>query len=161
LDKSVKLIKKAKKFQCNLYVSDIENYKSKKIKLTNNNIIIRKKFSSDKSDILYRYAYHDLYILSKKINLRGLNSFKIINTQVGEISYTFRIKKKLFKFIYSFNSSKKIHKINNVNLLSFSGNPLDKMIKKILAKKFNIDSNYKNALDTIYVINKINKIKKI
>ena len=157
LYKCEKLIKKAKENNCNLYISDIENYKLKKLKLRLNNIIIRKKFSFDKTDLLFRYAYHDLYVLSNKINLRDMSDLKIVNNKLGELNYTFKIKKKKFEFIYSFNSTNKVHKINNIDFLLFNGNPLDKMIKNVLLNKINTNINHRNALDAVYILNKIKK----
>ena len=154
---SKELIKKAKRFKCNLYVSDIEKFKEKKIKLKKNNTIIRKKFSYDKSDLLFRYAYHDLYLLSEYMNIKKFRNFKLIKNKIGLISYSFRVQKILLKFTYSFNSNKKIHKINNSNFLIFKGNPLDRMIENVISKKENIFENNKNALSAIYVINKIKK----
>ena len=157
LTKSQKLLTKARKYRCNLYVSDIEKFKAKKIYIKKKNIIIREKYSKDKTDLLFRYAYHDLYILSKLIEIKKFKAFKIIKKETGFISYSFKIKENLFKFIYSFNSEKKIHKINNSNFLSYKGNPLDRMIDRVLLKKENINDNNNSAMNTAYVINKIEK----
>ena len=65
----IMLYKIAKKNNCKLYVSDIENFKIKKIKLIKKNLILRSKFSYDKKNIIERLAYHDftyLYVLYKK-----------------------------------------------------------------------------------------------
>tara|TARA_B100000768_G_C11280675_1_gene378385 strand:- start:749 stop:1495 length:747 start_codon:yes stop_codon:yes gene_type:complete len=157
--KTEDLIKKAKKNKCNLYISDIEKFKENKVRLKKRNIIIRKKFSNDKKDILFRYAYHDLYILSELIDLKNFKKFNLIKNFKGELSYSFEVKKFTFKFIYSFNSHKKIHNINKINFLLFKGNPLDRMIESILSNKENLIKNNINALKSIYIINKI--IKKI
>lgn len=157
IKQSRELLKKTKKFKCNLYVSDIERFKKKKIKLRKDNVIIRKKFTKDKTDILYRYAYHDLYTLSNLINLKEYKKFKLIRNELGEISYSFKVKKNSFKFIYSFNSNKKIHKINKVDFLYFKGNPLDRMIKNVLLNKEDILENNKSALVATYIISKIKK----
>ena len=157
--KSEDLIKKTKKNKCNLYISDVERYKEKKIRLKKKNVIIRKKFSNDKKDLFFRYAYHDLYILSESIDLKNFKKFNLIKNIKGELSYSFEVKNFIFKFIYSFNSQKKIHKINNINFLSYKGNPLDKMIESVLLNKENSIKNNKNALKSIYILNKI--IKKI
>ncbi len=157
LSQSKELLKKAKKFKCNLYVSDVEKFKEKKIKLKKNNTIIRKKFSDDKHDLLFRYAYHDLYTLSGLISIKKFRSFKLIKNEIGLISYSFRVQNILLKFTYSFNSKQKVHKINNCNFLLFKGNPLDQMIERVILNKENIIENNKNALNAIYVINKIKK----
>ncbi len=157
---SIKLFKNAQKYGCKLYISDIEKFKNKKLSIKKENFIIREKFSHDKKDIFFRYAYHDLYILSDLFKINNFKKFKLLEKSKGKITYSFEINKKLFKFSYSFNSINKTHKLNNTNFLKFKGNPLDKMIEKIILEKENIVSNNKNALASIDAINKIkNKIK--
>jgi hypothetical protein len=155
---SKKLLEKAKKMKTNLYVSDIENFKNKKIKIEKENIILREKFTNDKKDILSRYAYHDLYILSNFINLKKFKKLKLINNSSGNLEYSFWVNKNFFKFNYSFNSKKKVHKINNKNFLSFKKNPLDKMIKKIVYKKINFKMNNQSALLVLFILNKLKKL---
>ena len=75
------------------------------------------------------------YIMSEYMNIKKFRNFKLIKNKIGLISYSFRVQKILLKFTYSFNSNKKIHKINNSNFLIFKGNPLDRMIENVISKK--------------------------
>ena len=97
--------------------------------------------------------------MSELIDLKNFKKFNLIKNFKGELSYSFEVKNFTFKFIYSFNSQNKIHKINKINFLLYKGNPLDKMIESILSNKDNLIKNNKNALKSIYILNKI--IKKI
>ncbi len=152
---SLQLIQNSKKFKSNIYISNVEKFKFKKLILKKKNFIERKKFSEDKKDLFLRYVYHDLYTLSDLVDIKNFKKFKLIKKRKGELSYSFEINKKLFNFSYSFNSNKKVHRINSVNFLKFNGNPLDRMIQSIVTKKENKILNNKNALSAIYVINKI------
>ena len=67
------------------------------------------------------------------------SSKKELNFQIGN-SY------KVFYFDYKINSFKKVHTINRVNFLNFSGNPLERMILKILY----------NGSKNLYLQNNIN-----
>ena len=155
---SKKLLKKVKKKKTNLYVSDIENFKNKKIIIKKENLILRKKLTNDKKDILSRYAYHDLYILSNFINLKKFKKLKLINNSIGNLEYSFWINNNFFKFNYSFNSKKKVHKINNKNFLRFKKDPLDEMIKKIVYEKIDFKMNNQNALLVIFILDKLKEL---
>jgi len=71
------------------------------------------------------------------------------------------LKNKLeFVFHYSLNHHKKIHKINNYNLIT-KKDLLNDMIKKLLNDKLSYEKNQKRSLFANYLIDKINlKLKK-
>ena len=76
--KNKELFKLAKKNNCKLYVSDIENYKNIRLDLKSINYIIRSKFSKNKADILNRLAYHDFTYIYKKIKNKKIKKTKIL-----------------------------------------------------------------------------------
>ena len=157
LKQTVFLINKARKNKCKLYISDIENYKQKKINRSNFFNITRKKLVTDKDkEILNRLTYHDIYLL--KNFLEPLNKLKIIQKK-KKFSLEILMKKKNMQFFFSYdiNSNIKKHTINNVNFRKFRGNPLNKMIVKVLNNKVNFYRNQNTALFCIKLIKKLKK----
>ena len=157
LKQTVFLINKARKNKCKLYISDIENYKQKKINRSNFFNITRKKLVTDKDkEILNRLTYHDIYLL--KNFLEPLNKLKIIKKK-KKSSLEILIKKKNMQFFFSYdiNSNIKKHTINNVNFRKFRGNPLNKMIVKVLNNKVNFYKNQNTALFCNKIIKKLKK----
>ena len=154
--KSKYLFNYANKNNLKLYVYDIENFKLKKIKINpNKNTVIRKKngIGNNKS-LLYRLTYHNFYLLYDKLKKYKIK--KIINHSDKEkLSFSIVYKNFYINFIYSINSKKNIHVINDVNFLKFRGDPLAKMLNKVLANKVNYLKNQKSALFANYLIDKI------
>lgn len=86
--KSLKLFELSKKNNKKLYVDDIENFKKKKIKIHSKkySIFRAKKDSGSSRSLIYRLAYHDIYLMynflknekkiliSKQFKKRSLNS---------------------------------------------------------------------------------------
>ena len=68
-NKAIKLVNLAKSNGVKLYIDDIENFKKKNIKLNEgiNSIIRTKKDFGTSISLLERLAYHDLYLLRKKL----------------------------------------------------------------------------------------------
>ena len=60
-------------------------------------------------------------------------------------------------FNYNIKSNKKKHNINNINFQKFRGNPLNKMLVRVLKNKVNF---YKNQNSALFCIKLINKIKR-
>ena len=137
LKNDIILFKTAKKNNCKLYVSDIENYKRKKIKLANKNIIIRSKFSNNKKNILKRLTYHDFTYLYKLIKNKKFKNLKIIESNFGILHFSIKFDNKLFIFKYDLNSKIKKHKFNNQNLIT-----TENILKKMLTKVINDDVDY-------------------
>lgn len=157
LKQAVFLTNKARKYKCNLYISDIETYKQKKIKRKKFINIVRKKMVKGKNtEILNRLAYHDIYML--KNFLEPINKLKIIKKK-KKSSLEILIKKKNMQFFFSYDIKSKIkkHTINNINFQKFRGNPLNKMIVKVLSNKVNFYKNQNNALFCIKLIKKLKK----
>ena len=157
LKQTVFLINKARKNKCKLYISDIENYKQKKINRSNFFNITRKKLVTDKDkEILNRLTYHDIYLL--KNFLEPLNKLKIIQKKKKfSLEILMKKKNKQFFFSYDINSNIKKHTINNVNFRKFRGNPLNKMIVKVLNNKVNFYKNQNTALFCNKIIKKLKK----
>ena len=119
----------ASKNKCVLYVDDIEVFKNKKITLKKRNFIVRKKMDKgSKISLFERLFYHDVYLIYKKI-LKKKFKIKFYKSKILNFDMVFG--KMIINFNYDINSRKKIHKINEVNLLNFKGNPLKKMVKYV------------------------------
>jgi len=148
----------AKNKKAKLYVSDVEFYKYKKIKILNNNNIIRsKKNNLQKGNLLFRLAYHDFYLLRKHLNSTKIDKIRISQMNDMRLKFNFYSKDKKFNFSYSVNDLINKHKINNRNLLKFKTDPLTKMFKAIFKKKVDFQ---RNKLDTLFaskIIYKLNK----
>ena len=157
LKQAVFLINKARRNKCNLYISDIEIYKQKKISRNKFFNIIRKKLVIDNNkEILNRLTYHDIYLL--KNFLEPINKLKITKKK-KKFSLEILMKKKNMQFFFSYDikSNIKKHTINNTNFQKFRGNPLNKMIIKVLNNKVNF---YKNQNTALFCIKLIKKLKK-
>ena len=158
LKQDIELFKIAKKNKCKLYVSDIENFKNKKLTIKKENFIVRQKFSKDKSDIANRLAYHDFTYLFKYLRNKKEKKFKIIKKKIGEIKFSIEFDDKKFLFDYSLNSKIKKHKFNNTDLTT-KKNILVKMILKIINHKVNFTKNANIALFSNKLTKKINASK--
>jgi len=158
---SIELFKIAKKNKVKLYVDDIQIFLKKKIILKKKNYILRKKKGLGKVEyLLYRFAYHDFYFLYDYLKKKKIKKIDIINKD-KELKFKLLLKNKLeFVFHYSLNHHKKIHKINNYNLIT-KKDLLNDMIKKLLNDKLSYEKNQKRSLFANYLIDKINlKLKK-
>ena len=158
---SIELFKIAKKNKVKLYVDDIQIFLKKKIILKKKNYILRKKKGLGKVEyLLYRFAYHDFYFLYDYLKKRKIKKIDIINKD-KELKFKLLLKNRYeFIFHYSLNHHKKIHKINNYNLIT-KKDLLNDMIKKLLNDKLSYEKNQKRSLFANYLIDKINlKLKK-
>ena len=149
------LYKLAKINKAILYVDDIEIYKNKKIKLFKNNFIIRaKKDKGTSYSLIDRLFYHDAYLIydfakNAKIKIKFFSG--------SDLKFEISFNKIIFNFFYSLKSSNKIHKINNINLLSFKGNPLEKMIITVLYKLNNYSKNKGRSLFALKITQLLKK----
>ena len=155
---SVKLFELSKKKNVKLYVNDVEIFKKKKIPIKQTNIILRKKKSKIiKESLLHRLAYHDFYLIRKYINFDTLevNQYK---ENKRKLLIDILSNDRTFKFIYDINSNVKKHEINKVNMMKYSKDPLEMMIKHILfTKNSSFNRNFYNSLFSSKLISKINK----
>ena len=155
LKQDIELFKIAKKNKCKLYVSDIENFKNKKLTIKKENFIIRQKFSKDKSDIANRLAYHDFTYLFKFLRNKKEKKLRIIKKKPGEIKFSLEFDNKKFSFDYSLNSKSKKHTFNNIDLTT-KKNVLRKMILKIINYKINFTKNANISIFSNKLTKKIN-----
>ena len=153
-----KLFRLAKQNKCKLYVSDVENYKNKKINIKKNNIIIRQKYSKNKDNILSRLSYHDFTYLFYIIKNRNYAKLKILKKKLGELTFSLVFDRKNFLFKYSLNSKVRKHKFNKTNLIS-KKNTLKLMITKIINFQVNFNKNEKISLFANKLSKKINESK--
>ncbi|WP_415300360.1 Gfo/Idh/MocA family oxidoreductase [Candidatus Pelagibacter sp. Uisw_134_02] len=157
--KAKKLLDLSKKNKTKIYVSDIENFKNKKIKILNINNIIRQKLDIDKKNIIFRLFYHDLYLILNNFSIKNINFLKIQDSLKGKLIFSFKANNKDFNFSYNLNKKFKIHKINKISFLNFNNDPLKKMIMNVLLQKVNFIRNNNIALQTLKIIDKIKKNK--
>ena len=159
---SKKLISLANKKKCKIFVSEVEIFKNKKIPNYIEFNIQRKKFEKLKkkeSSKIFRLAYHDIYLLYQRLKNEKIKKINYRETSNNLYIKIFE-KKNQYNFNYDLASKKKIHSINNIDFLSFSGNPIQKMIRKVITKKVNFEKNNERALFCNYLINKIKKYEK-
>ena len=155
--KSLKLVKLANKKNKNLYIDDVENYKKKKIKLKKNNYVIRlKKSKGSVSSILNRLTYHDMYLLSpylikyKNLKIKIIEKKKFLNFLIFNKNIS-------FNFLYSLNSDKIEHSINNLDLNNVKVDALTEMLNTVLYNKINYKINHKESLFASKIIDNVRK----
>lgn len=155
--KSKLLFDLAEKKQVKLYVDDIQTFYNNNLKIKKENFITRKKMGKDNpKNLLYRFAYHDFYYLAYEFKKRKIKSIKIIDA-LNDLKFHIRcFDNTVFKFDYSLNSSKKIHKINDHNFVT-KKDLLTMMIKKVLNEKVNFKKNKEISLFSNKIIDKIQK----
>ena len=158
--KAKSLISLAKKKNLKLYVSDLYNFYSSKIKkLNSTNSVYRSKFVNEKNpEFLNRFMYHDISIFYKFLKNNPLNNC-IIKSDKKNKFYEIELKlkkKQVIKFKYNLKIKKKTHTVNNYHIKS-KRDFLNKMIYNVLHNK----SNFKeNNLKAFFIINFLNIIKK-
>ena len=103
-----------------------------------------KKDKGSSYSLIDRLFYHDAYLLFDYIKKFNIKKIKILNK--SKLNFQINFEKISVNFMYSLKSSKKIHKINNINFLSFKGNPLEKMIFHVLNKLKNYSKNKERSL---------------
>ena len=158
--KAKSLVDLSKKKKLKLYISDIYEYHSHKIKkLQKFNSVYRCKLveGSDK-EFIYRFLYHDLSILYKFLKKNQLSYFKINKKKKKKtFDIKFRLKQKhLINFLYDLDLKKKNHYINNIKIIS-KKDILIKMLNDVLNNKVNIKKNNEKALFILKILNKLKK----
>jgi hypothetical protein len=155
LKQANRLYKLAKKNKVFLYVDDIELFKNKKIIFSSNNFIRReKKDKGSNYSLIERLFYHDAYLIYNKVKNRKI---KIKKQNHSDLKFQLNFGHKIVNFFYSVKSKTRIHKINNINLLSFKGDPLKKMIFYVLYK---LKSYSKNKDRSLFALKMCNLLKK-
>ena len=155
LRQATELYNLAKKNNVTLYVDDIEMFKNKKIVLSLNNSIQRKKRDKGRNySLIERLFYHDAYLIYEKIENRKI---KIRKQDHKDLKFQINFSNKIIDFFYSVNSRTRVHKINNINLLSFKGDPLKKMIVYVLYK---LNDYSKNKNRSLFALKMCNLLKK-
>ena len=141
-------------------MSDVENFKNRKIRIKKNNIIIRTKHSLIKNDILWRLAYHDFSYIYKYVKLKKLTKIKVLKIQTGIINFSLLFDNNNFNFFYNLNKNTIKHFFNDTNLVSHK-NYYKKMLNNLLSNRVNFTQNKEISLFCIKIINMIeSKIKK-
>ncbi len=147
----------ANKKNCKLYVDDVEYFKKKKIFLEKKNIIKRlKKAQKSSVSLLFRFAYHDFYLLKDFINLKQIKKIRIKENSTN-LKISFLSGENFFSFIYSINSNKKLHKINKADFLNIKRKPLNLMFEGMIKNKLNFDKNKERTLFSSKLISILKK----
>lgn len=159
LTENLKLTKKliflSKKYNSKLYISDIEIFKNKKIRIKKINKIIRsKKCNYNLKKTLYSLAYHDFYLLSKQISEKKIEVTNIYKKN-RIIKFSIKQSKKTFDFSYDLNS-KPTHSINNINFKT-NKNFIIKMFKYVFSGNVKYKENHIRALNASSLIHRILK----
>jgi len=157
LEQAKELYIRAKKSKAKLYVSDVENFKKRHIKLRKNYKIYRASNSDFKyNNIINRWLYHDIYLLyslNKQVKIYLKKIIKKNNKLLIELSQG----KNNITIIYQENFKKKIYRHNKESLYKKNFNALEIMIKNVLNNKVNYKHNRKISLFCIYTITQIKK----
>ncbi len=154
------LINLAKRKKVKLFISDLYDFYSNKMKQNKKNIFVYRSKLVKKSDneFFYRFMYHDISILYK--TLKKYKSFKSFleknnKNKIFFIKIEFK-NKQMVKFSYNLKSTKKIHFING-SKISSRKDVLRDMINKVLKNDIDFKKNNNKAL---FIINFLNKIQK-
>jgi len=144
------------KKKTNLFISEIEIFKNKKIKSLKNNFVIRSKVRKYKNieNLVYSLVYHDICL---HINYCGLKNIKDITYNKVGYNYIIKFKSKMrnYLWVYKSNQKKNYHTINGIEY-SDKRDFILKMINKVI-KQNNFYKNNLRALKTIEMTNKILK----
>ena len=154
------LITLAQKKKLKLYISDLYNFYSDKIKrLSSSNKVYRSKLVSEKdAEFFNRFMYHDISIFYKFLKNDRLKSS---NFNMDKLNKIYKIliklrKNKSIEFTYNLNSKKKNHIINNIHIRS-KKDFLKKMIYNVMYNKIDIE---KNNIKALFIIKFLHAIKK-
>ena len=157
--KDLKIINNFKKNK--LYISDISNFYPN-INFKKKNLFLRTKFESRKKnysskryDLLYRFAFHDLGYIYKKLGPIKFKKIKIIESKKN--LRFFLINNKIrFEFCYKTNSKKKNYSLNGKSFYT-NQDILKKMISNFINKKIDYKTNISK---TKFVSKLIDRVKK-
>ena len=159
-EKAKELILLARKKKVKLFISDIYNFYSSKIKKLNKvNYVSRSKYvGGNDCEFFFRLMYHDISILYKFLKNKTLNNYHI-SKDFNKKNFFLILKFQnnlVINFNYFLNSKKKVHKINGISIKS-KKDYLKKMINDILKNNVNFNENNKKSLFIIKFINKLQK----
>lgn len=136
-EKSKELYSLAEKYGVKLYVSDIQNFRSKNFNIEARNLIQRTKLSSATiRDILFNLTYHDIYKLYDSISDRPIKSIKVFDKE-KRLNFEVNFDGITYEFYYDLDCKNSMHEINGV---SQSGE--DDILPKMFNFVFDSDSDF-------------------
>ena len=145
-----------------LYVDDVQNFRKVNYKLTDKNLIQRRKKDGfnhsyyKTKDLLYRLTYHDIYYLYEKIKDEKIKDITLINNK-KKLHFDVKFKNMSIEFLYDSNfEGDRVHDINGVSLIG-EDDILYDMLEKVLNDKVDFEYNKKISLFTSNFIDEINK----
>jgi len=161
LSQSSKLYEIADRYNVKLYVDDVQNYNNKSYSLRKNNYIERKKFSLehyDTKDLLYRLAYHDIYMIYDQVKDSKINNIQVKNIKKC-LNFSIDFNEVFIEFMYDVEfMGNKTDTLNGDSVLAGSGvDPLMKMIVEVITYRANFVKNKEIALFTNNLIERVNE----
>ena len=160
LYKTKKIFNIANLTKSKIYISDIFNYHSSKIKFKNINFILRNKYSPcSHLEIIDKFLYHDLSLINKKLKLNTYQKLIIKKNEPNKLKIILVFKNFTFNIFYDLTKKKKVYTFNNYNLLK-NKNILNDLLRKFLKNKVNFKKNNESYLKIQKLTDKIKNIIK-
>ena len=159
--RAVELYNIAEKNNLKIIVSDLSDYKKDIQIKRKDNLFQRFKHMKEDSkikikryDLLYRFCYHDIGYIYKKIYQKKINLIRIISSKPS-LKFLIRFGDQDFTFHYDTQKNKKIYTFNKNNL--FQKNDI---IKKMFTDYLYNKKSYKlNKKKSLYIIKLLEKIR--
>ena len=151
----------SKKYNARLYVDDVQRYTNSKYHLKTHNFIERMKNSAHKyqeRDLLYRLAYHDIYMVYNDIKNLNINDIKIISKHKN-LNFSVLFEQVTIDFFYDVEyKGRAVHNINGISLIEKKqSDPLLDMLSMVLNESADFDKNKEISLFANYIIDKVNE----
>lgn len=158
---AVKLYNIAEKNNVKIIVSDLSNYK-KNLRIKKKENLFQRfkntkedgKIKTNRYDLLYRFAYHDIGYIYKSIHQKKINLIKIISSKPF-LKFLIKFDNQDFTFHYDTQKYKKKHTFNKSNLYQKKD-----IIKKMFTDYLYNEKSYKlNKNKSLYIIKLLEKIR--
>ena len=163
------LIDLANKYGSSLYFSDVFLYRDdikKLLSFSSNaqsvNFKWSKSTSNDTTSVLYRFAYHHLYLIYRYVDKVSPN-YKIIEadfTNLKNIKFSIVVDGKIFNNSYALGPdviSQHIAFGKDITIAKISSDPISSMLSYILEDNTNYEINHKSALWTLTILEELKR----
>jgi len=152
---SKKLYRMAEIEGVKLYVDDVQNYRDYDFKISEYNMVERKKGGGgNMQSVLYMLAYHDIYILYEHIKNLDIQDVVLIDSK-SKLHFKIKFNKMTIEFLYDINSLKKEHFINGCSMAG-EDDILSKMLRGVFGEEADFKYNKKISLFTNRLIDVLN-----
>ena len=154
-EESEELFKMSESNNVKLYVDDIQNYRKYDFEISKYNLVERKKIGGgDTKDILYRLAYHDIYVLYNYIRNLEVKDVILIDCE-DKLNFKVEFNDIVIEFLYDLNSKEIKHNINGC-VLTGEDDILTKMLSRVFSETINFNHNKNISLFTNKFIDLLN-----